>query len=152
MGMHVAVVDVHEEKLALAKSLGADVAVNAIAPDAVTQMIRETGGGAHGVLVTAVSPKAFEQAFGMLRSKGTMSLVGLPPGSMSLPIFATVLKRITVRGSIVGTRQDLEEALQFAGEGKVAPHFSWDALENINGIFSRMEEGRIDGRIVLNLH
>jgi propanol-preferring alcohol dehydrogenase len=102
--------------------------------------------------VTAVSPAAFDQAFGMLRSRGTMSLVGLPPGRMALPIFDTVLKRITVRGSIVGTRQDLEESLAFAGEGKVAPHFSWDSLENINDIFARMEAGGIDGRVVLRLN
>ena len=80
-----------------------------------------------------------------------MALVGLPPGRFSLPIFETVLKRITVRGSIVGTRQDLEEALAFAGEGKVAAHFSWDSLENINQIFERMEQGGIDGRVVLKL-
>ncbi|MFT2675467.1 zinc-binding dehydrogenase, partial [Escherichia coli] len=76
-------------------------------------------GGAHGALVTAVSPKAMEQAFGFLRARGTMALVGLPPGDISLPVFNTVLKRITVRGSIVGTRQDLEESLVFAAEGKV---------------------------------
>jgi len=62
-----------------------------------------------------------------------------------------VLKRITVRGSIVGTRQDLQEALTFAGDGAVAAHFSWDNLENINEIFVRMEDGKIDGRIVANL-
>ena len=107
--------------------------------------------GAHGALVTAVSPKAFEQAFGTLRPRGTMSLVGLPPGSMSLPIFELVLKRITVRGSIVGTRQDLEEALAFAGSGAVSVHYSWDKLGNINDIFARMEAGKIDGRIVVNL-
>ena len=84
----------------------------------------------------------------MLRPRGTMALVGLPPGKMSLPIFDMVLKRITVRGSIVGTRQDLEEALGFAGIGAVAPHFSWDNLESINDIFARMEDGKIDGRIV----
>ena len=152
MGMHVAAVDVHDDKLELARSLGADLTVHALARDAVDQLIRQTGGGAHGALVTAVSPPAFQQAFGMLRSKGTMALAGLPPGEMALPIFNTVLKRITVRGSIVGTRQDLEEALQFAGEGKVASHFSWDKLENINDIFSRMELGKIDGRIVLDMH
>ncbi|MET3584335.1 D-arabinose 1-dehydrogenase-like Zn-dependent alcohol dehydrogenase [Pseudorhizobium tarimense] len=56
-----------------------------------------------------------------------------------------------MRGSIVGTRQDLEDSLQFAGEGKVASHFSWDKTENINDIFHCMEEGRIDGRVVLDL-
>jgi len=150
MGMHVAAVDVHPDKLALARALGAEIAFDARTGDAAAE-IHKLIGGAHGALVTAVSPKAFEQAFDMLRPHGTMALVGLPPGKMSLPIFSMVLKRITVRGSIVGTRQDLEEALDFAASGAVAAHFSWDALENINGIFARMEEGRIDGRIVVSL-
>ena len=150
MGMHVAAVDVHPEKLELARSLGAEIALNALASDAPGELQRLIH-GAHGALVTAVSPKAFEQAFDMLRSRGTMALVGLPPGKMSLPIFNMVLKRITVRGSIVGTRQDLEEALAFAGSGAVSAHFSWDKLENINDIFARMEEGKIDGRIVVRL-
>lgn len=152
MGMNVVAADIFEEKLALAKQLGADITVNGKAKDAIEQVTRATNGGVHGVLVTAVSPIAMEQAFGFLRSKGTMALVGLPPGMMSLPVFETVLKRITVRGSIVGTRQDLEESLLFAAEGKVKPHFSWESLENINDIFHRMEAGKIDGRIVLRLH
>lgn len=150
MGMHVAAVDIFEDKLALARQMGADLIVDARQKDAVDGVQQATG-GVHGALVTAVSPKAMEQAFGFLRSKGTMALVGLPPGYISLPVFDTVLKRITVRGSIVGTRQDLEEALEFAGEGKVAAHFSWDKLDNINAIFERMEKGAIDGRIVLDL-
>ncbi|MBS7538094.1 zinc-dependent alcohol dehydrogenase [Ancylobacter lacus] len=151
MGMHVAAVDVHPEKLALARTLGAEIAINA-REENPAELLQKQIGGVHGVLVTAVSPTAFEQAFGMLRSHGTMALVGLPPGHFAMPIFDTVLKRITVRGSIVGTRQDLEEALAFAGDGAVAAHFSWDRLENINAIFARMEEGGIDGRIVLEMN
>ncbi|WP_341486767.1 alcohol dehydrogenase AdhP [Pararhizobium sp. A13] len=150
MGMHVVAADIFEDKLALAKKLGADITVNGKEKDAIEQVHRATG-GVHGALVTAVSPTAMEQAFGFMRSKGTMALVGLPPGKISLPVFETVLKRITVRGSIVGTRQDLEESVQFAAEGKVVPHFSWDELENVNDIFHRMEEGKIDGRIVMRL-
>ncbi|GGX29856.1 alcohol dehydrogenase AdhP [Undibacterium squillarum] len=150
MGMHVIAADIHEEKLVLAKKLGADMVVDGRSINAVADVQRITG-GAHGALVTAVSPKAMEQAFGFLRAKGTMALVGLPPGDISLPVFNTVLKRITVRGSIVGTRQDLEESLVFAAEGKVAAHFTWDKLDNINAIFERMEQGKIDGRIVLDL-
>jgi propanol-preferring alcohol dehydrogenase len=85
MGMHVAAVDVHPEKLELAKSLGAEIALDAKSGDVVAEMQKLTG-GAHGALVTAVSPKAFEQAFDMLRSRGTMALVGLPPGKMSPPL------------------------------------------------------------------
>lgn len=150
MGMHVAAVDIFEDKLTLARELGADLTIDARTPEAVETVQKKTG-GAHGALVTAVSPQAMEQAFHMLRPHGTMSLVGLPPGMISLPVFDTVLKRITIRGSIVGTRQDLDESLQFAGEGKVKSHFSWDKLENINDIFARMEKGAIDGRVVLDL-
>lgn len=148
MGMHVAAIDVHEDKLALARSLGAEIAIDGRQTDPISELQSRIG-GAHGVLVTAVSPAAFDQAFGVLRPHGTMALVGLPPGKMALPIFDTVLKRITIRGSIVGTRQDLEEALAFAADGAVAAHFTWDKLENINDIFARMNAGQIDGRIVV---
>src|SRR6201996_2808589 len=80
MGLHVVALDVTEEKMALARSLGADLAGNAAGPDAAAQVVKETGGGAHGVLVTAVSPKAFSQALGLVRRKGTVALCGLPPG------------------------------------------------------------------------
>jgi propanol-preferring alcohol dehydrogenase len=80
-----------------------------------------------------------------------MSLVGLPPGGFELPIFEVVLMRKTIRGSIVGTRNDLAEALNFAGEGKVATHYATDRLENINDIFARMEAGQIEGRVVMQI-
>lgn len=150
MGMHVVAIDIAEDKLALAASLGADLTVNAAVQNAGEVVQREVG-GVHGVLVTAVSTSAFDQAFDVMRAKGTMSLVGLPPGRFAMPIFDTVLKRITVRGSIVGTRQDLTEALQFAGEGKVASHFTWAKLEDINAVFDRMKQGIIDGRVVLDM-
>lgn len=150
MGLHVVAVDVHEDKLRLARALGADLALHAVDDDPVAELQKQLG-GVHGALVTAVSNSAFAQAVGMLRRGGFLSLVGLPPGDFPLPIFEVVLKRITVRGSIVGTRNDLAEALAFAAEGKVASHFSWDELDNINAIFARMQEGRIDGRVVLRI-
>ncbi len=151
MGLHVAALDVAEEKLALARRLGAEVTVDARAPDAAAQVIRQTGGGAHGVLVTAVAPPAFAQALELVRRKGTISLVGLPPGDFATPIFDVVLKRITLRGSIVGTRQDLAEAIQFAAEGKVKAHIHERRLEDINRVFSELKEGQVDGRIVMRL-
>ncbi|MFG6176986.1 alcohol dehydrogenase AdhP [Halomonas sp. THAF12] len=150
MGLNVAAVDIDDDKLALARRLGASVTVNALTTDPTAYLKREIG-GAHGVLVTAVSPKAFEQAQGMVRRGGTISLNGLPPGDFPLPIFDTVLNGITVRGSIVGTRQDLQEALDFAGEGKVKATVHGDRLENINDIFQRMIDGRIEGRVVLDM-
>jgi alcohol dehydrogenase, propanol-preferring len=150
MGFHVAAVDVADDKLALAKQLGAELTVNASTQDPV-QELQRTLRGAHGVLVTAVSRTAFAQGVGMLHKRGTMSLVGLPPGNFDLPIFDVVLNAKTVRGSIVGTRKDLEEALQFAAEGKVKAHYSTDKLESINIIFDHMKSGKIQGRVVMDM-
>jgi propanol-preferring alcohol dehydrogenase len=151
MGLHVVAVDVADDKLQLASALGADVTVNAKSPDAVELVTRCTDGGAHGVLVTAVSVPAFSQAIRMARRKGTVSLVGLPPGDFPMPIFDVVLKRITVRGSIVGSRKDLEEALAFAAEGKVRAHIHTAPLQSINEIFAALKSGTVDGRMVLDL-
>lgn len=152
MGLHVVALDVTEEKLALARKLGADIAVNAALPDAAAQVVKLTGGGAHGVLVTAVSPPAFAQALQLVRRKGTVSLVGLPPGNFATPIFDVVLKRITLRGSIVGTRKDLAEAVEFAVEGKVRSHIHKSKLEDINHVFAELKAGRVDGRMVIDLN
>ncbi|HBP79888.1 MAG TPA: zinc-dependent alcohol dehydrogenase, partial [Halomonas sp.] len=150
MGLNVAAVDIDDGKLALAERLGATVTVNAMKTDPAAYLKR-TIGGAHGALVTAVSPKAFDQAQNMLRRGGTLVLNGLPPGDFPLPIFSTVLNGITIRGSIVGTRSDLQEALDFAAEGKVEATVATDTLDNINDVFQRMIDGKIEGRIVLDM-
>ncbi len=148
MGLHVAAVDIADEKLALARELGAEVTVDARSGDAAAE-IQALTGGAHGVLITAVSPPAFRQGVGMLRRGGTCVLVGLPPGEFPLPIFEVVLKRLTVRGSIVGTRKDLREALGFAAEGKVRCAVETAPLEAVNEILGRLRRGEVRGRIVL---
>jgi propanol-preferring alcohol dehydrogenase len=149
MGLHVLAVDIAADKLALATHLGADAVIDGSAADALEQARRITGGGAHGVLVTAVSNVAFAQALGMARRRGTIALVGLPPGGFPTPIFDVVLKRLTIRGSIVGTRKDLEEAIAFAAEGRVIAKVEERPLEAINDIFARMKAGKIDGRVAL---
>lgn len=151
MGLRVVALDTTAEKLALASALGADVTVDAKAADAVGRVIEHTHGGAHGVLVTAVSTPAFSQALSIVRRKGTVSLVGLPPGEFGTPIFDVVLKRITLRGSIVGTRKDMAEAIDFATQGKVRATISHRRLEDINEIFDGLRAGTINGRIVLDV-
>ncbi len=150
MGMHVAAIDVADDKLKLASSLGADIVVNAKNTDPGEFLHKEIG-GTHGALITAVSPIAFKQGINVLRRKGTLALNGLPPGAFDLPIFETVLKRITVRGSIVGTRKDLQEALEFANEGLVKATVTPAKLEDINDVFDKMKNNKIDGRIVLDI-
>lgn len=151
MGYHVVGVDISEEKLELAKKHGADFVVNGKDPKATEAIKERTKGGVHGVLVTAVAPVAFEQAIDMLRKKGTISMVGLPPGTMNLPIFQMVLNRFTVRGSIVGTRKDLQEAIDYAVEGKVHTTAHKVKLEDVNKVFEDMKLNKIDGRMVIDM-
>jgi propanol-preferring alcohol dehydrogenase len=151
MGLRVAAVDISESKLELARSLGAEIVVDANDASAVNNIRRVTGGGAQGVLVTAVSPRAFTQALGMVRRKGTISLVGLPPGEFATPIFDVVLKRITLRGSIVGNRQDLAEAVALAVHGKVRAVVEPYPLSQVNVALDRLRAGGIEGRAVLDM-
>ena len=152
MGRRVAAIDVDDEKLALARSHGAEVVVNAkTSPDPVAELKEQTGGGVHGALVTAVNAHAFPQAVGALRRRGTVSLVGLPPESFPLDIFTTVLFGLTVRGSIVGTRKDMTEALDFFARGKIKPTYAVRPLSEINEIFDDLERGKIGGRIVMDM-
>ena len=151
MGLRVVAVDVADDKLALAKRLGASLVINAKKQDPV-QVVQDAIGGAHGALVTAVSPIAFSQAIGMLRRRGTCVLVGLPPGDFPAPIFDVVLKRLTVRGSIVGTRMDLQEALQFAADGAIDVEMTARPLGSVNDVFDALRNGTVSGRVVLDMN
>ena len=150
MGLHVCAVDVDEGKLAHAKQLGADILVNAKTSDAAAEVKKATGGGAHGVLITAPSLEAFKQGVGMTRKRGTCVLTGLPPGEFPFPLFDVVLNCITVRGSLVGTRKDMAEALAFAAEGKVKAEIELQPLSAINQVLDRLARGDVPARVVLD--
>jgi propanol-preferring alcohol dehydrogenase len=150
MGLHVSAIDIDDEKLMQAKVLGADTTINAEREFPANRIIRSTG-GAHGALITAVAPKAFEQGIRMLRRGGTCVFVGIPPGTFPLSIFDIVVKGLTVRGSIVGTRQDLREALQFASEGKVSAVVEHHPFNDVNAVIEAVQQRQVKGRAVLNM-
>ena len=149
MGRRVIAVDIADEKLELAKKHGAEFVVNAKDGDPSQAILEYTGGGAHGVLVTAVHPQAFAQAINMARKGGTIVFNGLPPGEFPANIFNIVFKGLTIRGSIVGTRQDLEEALDFFARGKIHPTVTECKLDDVNSVFEDMRHGKIDGRMAI---
>lgn len=150
MGLHVCAVDIDEGKLAHATRLGADVVVNAKSADPVEAVKKATGGGAHGVLITAPSLGAFRQGVGMTRKRGTCVLVGIPPGEFPVPLFEVVANCVTVRGSFVGTRADMAEALAFAADGKVKADIELLPLSAINTVFERLQHGDVPSRVVLD--
>ena len=149
MGLHVAGIDIDDGKLALATKLGADLVINAKSGDPALTLKEATGGGAHGVLITAPSLSAFHQGVAMTRKLGTCVLVGLPPGEFPVPLFDVVANCITIRGSFVGTRQDMAEALAFGAEGKVKADIELQPLSAINTIFDRLKKGDVPARVVL---
>lgn len=149
-GAHVVAVDINDDKLALAKEVGADFTVNPLKEDAA-KAIQEKTGGAHAAVVTAVSRAAFNSAVDCLRACGRLVAVGLPPEMMDLFIPRLVLDGIEVVGSLVGTREDLVEAFQFGAEGLVVPKVQLRKLDEANAIFQEMRDGKIQGRMVIDM-
>jgi propanol-preferring alcohol dehydrogenase len=149
MGFRVIGVDVKEESLKLCKELGAEIVLNPEKQN-VAEEIQKAVGGCHGIVVTAASPKAFSSAIQCVRRGGTVVCVGLPSGEFPTPIFDIVLKRITIRGSIVGTRHDLEEAFEFASRGKIKTHIdSTVSLDEAPAAVEKLKSGKITGRVVI---
>ena len=146
----VVAVDINNDKLALAKEVGADIVINGHEVEDVAALIQEKTGGAHSAVVTAVSKVAFNQAVDSVRAGGRVVAVGLPSEMMDLSIVKTVLNGIQVIGSLVGTRKDLEEAFQFGAEGLVVPVVQKRPVSDAVDVFDEMEAGTIQGRMVLD--
>ena len=152
MGLRVIALDVGAEKLEFCtKTLGAEVAFDALDLELTAKVIQLTGGGSHAVLCLAPSVGAFKSAVGICRRGGTIVMIGLPKGDLPLNIFDVVLRGITVRGSIVGTRKDLKEALDFAARGKVHCHVETHPFADLNDVFDNLRQGKVMGRVVLNI-
>ncbi|MBK0348011.1 alcohol dehydrogenase AdhP [Aerococcaceae bacterium zg-ZJ1578] len=148
---HVIAIDINQDKLDLALEVGADIALNAKEIGDTAAYIQEKVGGAHSAVVTAVSKVAFNDAINCVRAAGKVVAVGLPSETMDLPIVKAVLDGIEVIGSLVGTRKDLEEAFQFGAEGKVVPVVQTRSLDEVNDVFEEMENGTIQGRMVIDM-
>jgi alcohol dehydrogenase, propanol-preferring len=143
----VIAVDIHDEKLDLARELGAEFTVNAATEDPVEAIQRL--GGANQAIALAVSPRAFEQAYGSLRRGGTLVFVALPADNdVKLPIFETVLNGITIVGSIVGTRTDLRQVFELHAAGRTRVIRETRSLEDVNEAIADVEAGRVAARIV----
>jgi alcohol dehydrogenase, propanol-preferring len=149
-GGRVIAVDIHDEKLALARELGAEFTVNAAKEDPAAAI--QALGGADQAIALAVAPRAFEQAYGSLRRGGTLVFVALPADNeVRLPIFETVLNGITVVGSIVGTRTDLREVFALHAAGRTHVTREIRSLDDVNQAIADVEAGHVAARIVFEL-
>jgi alcohol dehydrogenase, propanol-preferring len=146
-GGRVIAVDLIDEKLELARELGAEFTVNAAKQDPVEAI--QALGGADQAIALAVSPRAFEQAYGSLRRGGTLVFVALPADNkVTLPIFETVLNGITIVGSIVGTRTDLREVFELHAAGRTHVTREVRPLAEVNQAIADVEAGRVTARVV----
>lgn len=143
----VIAVDISDDKLALAKELGADFTFNASKED-VIKVFRKQG-GAHAVIVTANAKAAFNQAFFAVRPAGTLVVVGLPAEDLGFP--AIQMREIKITSVATGTRDDLQAVLNLAAEGKIRCRVEMSELTKINQIFDRMRAGQISGRVVVKI-
>ncbi len=147
LGAEVIAVDISEEKLELARSLGATSTINAATTDVAKQLRRK--GGAHVALVTSAATAAYDTAFSCLRPTGTLLVVGLPAGNICFPPILMAGGEIRIQASAVGTRQDLREVLAMASAGKVRCQVVARPLAEVNEALDQLRRGQVFGRIVL---
>lgn len=145
-GARVVAVDVANDKLELAKSLGADDVINAATED-VLKTLRKIG-GVHAAVVTSSAKAAYTQAFYGVRSAGSLMVVGLPSEEISFP--AILMREIKIRSVATGTRDDLRETLNLAAAGKIRCLVETSGLDKVNDVLDQMRQGRIKGRVVID--
>src|SRR5271170_3810546 len=147
LGAIVTAVDLSDEKLAHAKSLGASATLNAANVNVVKELRR--AGGAHIALVTSAAKKAYDTAFPCIRPTGTLLVVGLPAESICFPPIMMAATEVRIQASSVGTRDDLREVLALAAAGKVRCQTATRPLAEVNEVLEQLRNGQVSGRIVL---
>jgi alcohol dehydrogenase, propanol-preferring len=149
LGAEVTAIDLSEEKLALARSLGASRTLNA-ASDKVVQQLRSQG-GVHVALVTSAAKAAYDMAFYCVRPTGILLAVGLPAQDICFPPILMAATEIRIQASAVGTRQDLQEILALGAAGRVHCEVATEPLSEANEVLEKLRRGQVSGRVVLRI-
>ncbi len=148
-GAEVTAVDVSEEKLELARKLGAVRTLNAATSEVVKEVRRS--GGVHVALVTSAAKSAYDLAFYCVRPTGTLLAVGLPAREISFPAILMAGGEIQIKASAVGTRQDLREVLAMGAAGAVHCQVTTRPLAEIQDVLGQLSRGEVSGRVALRL-
>ena len=148
-GAEVTAIDISEEKLALAKSLGAARTLNAATAEVVKEIRR--AGGMHVAIVTSAAKSAYDTAFYCVRPTGTLLAVGLPAKEISFPPIMMAAGEIQIKASAVGTREDLREVLEMGAAGTVHCQVATRPLADVQQVLEQLARGEISGRVVLRL-
>jgi propanol-preferring alcohol dehydrogenase len=147
LGAEITAIDVSEEKLRLAESLGAAKSFNATSTNVVKEL--RAAGGVHVALVTSAAKAAYDLAFSCVRPTGTLLVVGLPSENICFPPILMAAKEVRFQASTVGTRRDVREVLAMASKGKIHCHVAARPLSEANKVLDELRRGKVSGRIVL---
>jgi propanol-preferring alcohol dehydrogenase len=147
LGADVTAIDISDEKLALAKSLGASGTLNAASNNAMKELRGK--GGVHVALVASAARAAYDMAFSCVRPTGTLLVVGLPAESICFPPILMSAREVCIQASAVGTREDVREVLALAAAGKIRCQVGTRPLREANEVLEELRSGQVSGRIVL---
>jgi propanol-preferring alcohol dehydrogenase len=146
-GADVTAIDISDEKLALAKSLGASTVLNAASMNVVKEL--RCKGGVHVALVASAARATYDTAFYCVRPTGTLLVVGLPAENICFPPILMAAGEVRIQASAVGTRQDLAEVLALAAAGKIRCRVGTRPLSEANQALELLRRGQVSGRLVL---
>ena len=153
----VIAIDLADDKLALARQLGATATFSARDPDCVAQVRAATKGGVEFAIEMAGAVKALELAYQITRRGGTTITAGLPPPDATLPLppVSLVAEERTLKGSYIGTcvpSRDIPRYIQLYRRGRLPVDRLLSErlrLEELNEGFDRLHAGRSIRQIVL---
>ena len=146
-GAEVIAVDMMDEKLRLAESLGAAYGYNAASTNVPKEL--RAKGGVHVALVTSATKAAYDTAFACVRPSGMLLAVGLPAEPICFAPILMAAKEVRIQASAVGTRQDLGEVLALASKGRIRCRVRTRPLSDANLALDELRHGQVSGRIVL---
>merc|ERR1711939_935959 len=154
MGLRVIAIDGGNEKKEMTAKLGAESYVDFMSSKNVVSDVKAAtpdGLGPHAVILVAVNEKPFQQAAEYVRPRGTVVAIGLPAGAyLRAPVFESVIKMITIKGSYVGNRADSAEAIEFFRRGLIKAPYKSIGMSELQKVYDLMHEGKIAGRYVVD--
>ena len=151
MGMRVLAIDVGTEKEEHCKKLGAEFFIDATSSDLVKTVIELTKGGPHGVINVATSTKPLEDAILYVRKRGTIVAIGLPHNpNFTANSYILVQRAITLKGSFIGNRKDMDEVIQFFARGHIDVPIEVHGLSELPELLKRLKKNDVKGRFVVD--
>jgi len=153
----VAAVDLSEDKLKLAKELGATHTFVASDPDIVAKVKEATGGGLDFAVEMAGSPRAFDTAYKITRRGGTTLTAGLPPptATWAMPGVNLVAEERTIKGSYIGTcvpSRDIPRYVDLFMQGRLPVDKLKSGempLDQINEGFDLLHDGKVVRQVII---